>query len=240
MNRNLSLLFSSLMACASLAADVEVKDLSVNGGVAADGKARLTIEGTFGLPQSDAQKVIFSTAVRHGIKVARDKITHNLAVTLDVLQGDPKEIALTIGGEGEIKQVTGEALLDWGIRQGADGSRVLILRPKKGEKPVSRLEVAVVAERDLKEWKSPVPAFTLTPPQPGLFNGFVKVDSAPELDVRADAPVGLLPVELKFLPEPMRGEAKPDEAEPLAFQFHGNAYALPLQISVGDPESRRV
>ena len=110
MKRILALFLSPLLACAALAAEAEVKDLSINGAVAADGKAKLTIEGTFGSPQSDAQKLIFSTAVRHGIAIARDKITHNLAVTLDVLQGNPKEIVLTIGGEGEIKQFTGEAL----------------------------------------------------------------------------------------------------------------------------------
>ncbi len=65
----------------------------------------------------------------------------NIAVTLDILQGDPKELPLTISGEGEIKQVTGEALQDWSIRQEPDGGRTLILRPKKGEKPLTQLIV---------------------------------------------------------------------------------------------------
>jgi hypothetical protein len=240
MKRILSLIALPFLASVALAADAEVKDLSINGGVAADGKARLTIEGTFGSPQADAQKAIFSTSVRHSISVTREKITHTLALGFDVLQGDPKEITLTIGGEGEIKQVTGEALQDWGIRQAPDGSRVLVLRPKKGEKPNARLEVSVVAERELKVWKSPVPAFTLTPPQPGLFNGFVKLEAAPDLDARAEAPVGLSPMEEKFLPAAMRAEARPDAPEPLAFQFHGAPYSLALQISVGDPETRQV
>jgi hypothetical protein len=47
-------------------------------------------------------------------------------------------------------------------------------------------------------------------------------------------------VEVKYLPEAMRGELKPDEPEPLAFQFHGSAYTLPLKITVADPETRQV
>ena len=100
-----ALLFPALIS-AGLAADAEVKGLSIDGGVAADGKARLTIEGTFGSPQAAAQKVLFSTSVRHLITISREKITHQLALSLEVLQGDPKEFALTIGGEGEIKPPT--------------------------------------------------------------------------------------------------------------------------------------
>ena len=92
----------------------------------------------------------------------------------------------------------------------------------------------------MKSWKNPLPTLTLTPPQPALFNGFVKVESAPELDIQPDAPTGLLPVEAKYLPEALRGETKPDEPEPLAFQFHGSAYSLPLKITLADPETRQV
>src|SRR5689334_8729252 len=108
MKRILSLLLSSFLASAAFAADADVKGLSIDGGVSADGKAKLTIEGTFGSGQAAAQKVIFSTSIRHRVAVAREKITNNLVVTLDVLQGEPKEFTLKIGGEGEIKQVTGE------------------------------------------------------------------------------------------------------------------------------------
>ena len=227
-----------LAPCLAFAQTAEVKDLSINGGVA-DGKAKLTIEGTFGAPTSE-QKVIYSTSVRQWVKVSREKIRTQIEATLDILQGEPKEFALTIAGEGDIKEVTGEGLQDWGIRQEPGGPRTLILRPKKGDKPITQLFVSVVAERDMKSWKSPVGGFTLTPPQPGLFNGFVRVETTADLDVRADAPAGLLPMEVKFLPEPMRGELKPDEPEALAFQFHGSTYTLPLKISIGDPESRQV
>ena len=295
-----------LIASASAAdAEAEIKNPSINGA-ATDGKLRLTIEGLLNGSPGDREKLIFSTTLHQSIKAARDKITSQLAVTLDILQGEPKELVLTLSGEGQIKQVTGEALADWSIRQEADGTRRLILRPKKGEEPLTKLSVNIVVERALNSSKNPVTILTLTPPQPELFHGFVKVESAPELDIQADAPTGLLPVEVKYLPQmgvsdqpertgdlpyakpvpgkpgfayspydeskgyiDLRGfppgtevkdpysgksffvpgelpseikpdQTKPDEPEPLAFQFHGSAYTLPLKITIADPEMRQV
>ena len=39
------------------------------------------------------------------------------------------------------------------------------------------------------------------------------------------------------MPEALRGSPKPDESEPLAYQFHGSAYTLPLTITAADPEN---
>ena len=248
-------IFLSVLAAFTRAADTEteIKNPAISGGVA-DGKVRLTIEGDLSARAASKDKVIFATSVHHSIKVTRDKLTHQLAVTLDILQGEPKELPLTISGDGEIKQVTGEALQDWSIRREADGTRTLVLRPKKIGEPVpadpaakpagggrlTQLAVTVIAERELKTWANPLAVFSLTPPQPVLFNGFVRVESAPEFDVQADAPAGLLPVEAKFMPQAMRGEAKADAPEPLAFQFHGTPYSLPLKVTLADPESRQV
>jgi len=220
--------------------DVEIQNPSINGG-AADGKLRLVIEGLLTGSSADREKLIFSTTLEQSIKATRDKFTDQLALTIDILHGEPKELALTISGEGEIKEVTGESLQDWSIRQDAGGTRQLLLRPKKGDQPLTRLSVVIVAEHPLKISTKPLTLLTLTPPQPELFHGFVKVESVPEFDVQADAPTGLFPVEAKFLPEDLRGNvARPDEPEPLAFQFHGSAYTLPLKITTADPETRQV
>ena len=243
-----------LTAIASFAQnEAEIKNPAISGGVA-DGKLKVTIEGDLTGRAASKDKLIFATAVQHSIKVTRDKLTHSLAVTLDIMQGEPKELPLTITGEGKIKQVTGEGLQDWSVRREANGARTLILRLKKAAEPaladaavkpaehqrITQLAVTVIAERDMKSWKNPLASFSLTPPQPALFNGFVRVESTPEFDVQADAPAGLLPVEIKYMPQSMRGEVKADTSEPLAFQFHGSPYTLPLKITLADPESRQV
>ena len=198
--------FAGLLCSLSLfAAETEIKDPAISGGIA-DGKVRLTIEGQLSGQPGDKDKLIFSTSLQHWIKANHDKLRQHIEATFSILQGDAKELPLTISGEGDIKQITGDTLQDWSIRQEADGTRTLLLRPKKGDKPLAQLAVAIVVERELKGWKNPLPTFAITPPQPVLFSGFVKVETSADLDVQPDASTGLLPVDAKFLPEAMRGE----------------------------------
>jgi hypothetical protein len=235
-----SLLFCSGLAAARAASTTaEVKNISLNGGLE-DGKARLVIEANLNGQPGDQGRVIFSTALQHSIRITRDRLTNSIAATFDILAGEPKELVLTITGEGEIRQVTGAALEDWSIRLETNGVRTLVLRPRKADKPITQLIVAITAEREFKDWPAPLTPLTLTPAQPALFSGYIRVEATPDLDVQAGDVAGLIPIELKFLPEPMRGEAKPDEPVPLAFRFQGTAYTLPLKITPGDPEARRV
>src|SRR5207302_7493738 len=192
-----NLLLASLLILPSHAATTtaEVKNLSVNGGLE-DGKAKLVIEAVLnGLP-GDRDKVVFATALQHSIKVTRDKITDSINATLDVITGEPKEFALTISGEGEIRQVTGAALEDWSIRQETNGVRTLILRPRKTDKPITQLVVSITAEQELKNIEKALVPLTLTPAQPALFSGYIKVEAAPALDVQSGDIAGLIPIEL--------------------------------------------
>ncbi len=239
LQRLLAFILAPWLAASAFAAEVEIKDLAIGGGIA-DGKAKLTIEGTFGALPGERDKLIFATSFRHWIKANREALRHHIEATFDILQGEAKELSLTIGGEGDIKQITGDALLDWSIRQDPGGGRTLLLRTKKGDKPLTQFSIVVIVERDLKTWKNPLPAFTLTPPQSELTSGFVRLESVPEFDVQAEGSTGLTPIDVKYLPEAMHGEMKLDEPDPLGFQFHGNAYVLPLKIGVADPETRQV
>ncbi len=230
-----------LLAAGSRAAETtaEVKSLAVNGGWE-DGKGRLTIEANLKGLTEDKDRPIFATALQQNLRLSFDKLTCTFRVTFDILQGAPRELTLTLAGEGEIVKVTGEGLQDWSLRQETNGTRTLVLRPLKTDKPLSQLAVTIAAEREFKTWPNPLTAPTLTPPQPALFNGYVKVESIAEWNAQPEDVSGLAPIECKYLPEAMGREAKPDEAEPLAFRFHGAAYRLALRLSLADPESRRV
>jgi hypothetical protein len=235
----LLLALSWFVAPAFAADTAEIKNPSIEAG-ASDGKLRLVIEGLLNGDKGDRDKLLFSTSLQQSVQVQRDKWSSRWTAEFEILRGEPKELPLTISGEGEIKQVTGDTLQDWSVRRETDGTRTLVLRPKKGDQPLTKFTVLINAERAWKNGDRALAVLTLTPPQPALFTGFVKVTSAPDLDVQADAPAGLLPIETKFLPEKLRGETKPGDPEPLAFQFHGTAYALPLKVAAADPESRQV
>jgi hypothetical protein len=230
------LLFSTTLSTS--AAEAELKDLSINGGIE-DGKARLVIEAQLHGFSTDKDKFLFSTTLQHVWQISREKHTHTLTATLDVLQGEAKEFPLTITGAGEIKKVTGENLQDWSVRQEKD-VRTLVLRPRKTPKPLTQLTVVIVAERELRSWSNPVQPLALAPAQPVLFNGYLKVNVAPELSAQPTNTSGLVPIEPKFLPEALRDDDTSDEAESLAFRFHGSAYLAPMIITLADPEARRV
>src|SRR3989442_1441382 len=112
------------------AAEAELRDLSINGGVQ-DGKARLVIEAQLHGLTEDKNKLLFATALEHTIRIAPEQQTHTINATFDILQGDPKELTLSIVGDGEIKKVTGKGLQDWSVRQETNSTRSLVLRPRK-------------------------------------------------------------------------------------------------------------
>jgi hypothetical protein len=227
--------FSNIAA----AAQAELKDLSIDGGVQ-DGKARLVIEGHLTGIGRESEKVVYATALQHAIHISREKQTHTIAATFEILQGEPKELTLTISGDGEIKKVTGDALQDWSVREETNGTRSLVLRPRKGDKPLTQIrrdhsrgagdDLLVESDEDA----------CIRSATRGVVPRYVKIETASELDAQPVNPSGVVPIEPKFLPESLRGEAKTDDSEPLAFRFHGSAYSLPLNIVIADPEARRV
>src|SRR5258706_2816542 len=235
----LVLLIPALLVAPASGPEAELKDLSINGGIQ-DGKARLVIETQLHGLTEDKSKSLFATELQHTIRITRERQAHTMVATFDILQGEPKELSLTITGEGEIKKATGDNLQDWSVREETNGTRSLVLRPRKGDKPLTRFTVNILAEHELKAAFNPVRTLSLSPPQPALFHGYVKVESASELDTQPANLTGLVPIEPKFLPESLRANLKPDEPEPLAYRFHGSPYHLTLNILVSAPAARRV
>ncbi len=221
------------------AVPVEVKAATVNGQF--DGEqGHLTIQADLGGFGREPAKPIYGVLIEQAIHVSRERISQTVTLQADAVQGRLTEIVLALAGEGEVKEVTGEGLENWSLRQDAAGQRSLVLRLKRGEKPLTAFAGTISAVTELKALPaSPQPlTFTLDPPT--LANGLVRVDADPELDVQAGGPSGVFPLEPKFLPERLRPADLNALPEPLAFQFHGTAYALPLKVSLADPEARKV
>jgi hypothetical protein len=231
----LAFTFSTLAAPTT----AELKNLSVNGGID-EGKARITIEANInGLP-GDSSKMIFAASLTDLIKISRDKLTQSITATIDILQGTPTEIAFNLKGDSEIREVTGTQLQDWSVRQETNGVRTLVLRIRKTDKPLTQVVATITADRELGNAVKTILPLGLSSTQPAFMSGYVKVEFASEMDVQPQSHSGLVPLEPKFLPAPLRSEQNPDDAEPLAFRFQGSDYSLPLRIGVANPEQRRV
>lgn len=214
----------------------EIKNVSVTGGVE-EGKARLIIEGWLtGGPGAD-RKLIYSASLEQTLHVTRTLVTQSVTAKINILEGRPDELPLTIKGDGLIRQVTGEDLKDWSIRESTNSLRTLILRPQKTEK-LTELTVIIKAETEVKG--ASVQPLVFVPTEPALLNGHVKVDFPAELQVTVQDPAGVIPINPDLLPEPLKPQAKPDEPTPLAFRLQGMAYTLPIGITLADPEARGI
>ncbi len=234
-----ALLFSVSLFAAPAPVTAEVKSLSVNGGLE-DGKGKLIIEAQFQGLDAARAKPIFATALQHSIQVTLEKLTHSFLLQMDVLQGEPKEIALFLSGEGQIRSVTGERLQDWSLREESGGSRFLVLRPKPSETPLTNWLVTVTAETELKDLPQSITPLTISSPQAGLLQGFARVEAAPTIFVAIPNPAGAVPIEDKYLPDRLRKNPALADSEPLAFRLLGAGYALPMTLTPADPEARRV
>lgn len=204
------------------------------------GKARLVIEGWLGGEHRKPQPLVFATTIHDRTTLTRDKATQQIQLKLDILSGSPTELPLMMRGQPEIRSVTGEHLQDWSIRRETNGTQTLVLRVKKTEQQPAVYTVQVVAETAIDSSGTDLKLLTLSPPQPALAQGFIRLESSPELALVPKDVSALLPLPLQLLPESLRPELKVGAAVPLAYKIESGAYSLPLRVELADPEARQV
>jgi hypothetical protein len=239
--RALALLLSLLTLASAPAAEApvqaEVKNISLTGGLTEE-KARLVIEADLKGVSGDRATPIFSSAIQQTIHASLEKLVHTARLSLEVIQGQPKEFAFSLTGEGRVLNVTGDQLQDWSLREQPGGGRQLVLRPKKSDTPVTNFVFTVTGETELKNLPATLTPLAFASTLPALTHGYVVLDAEAGVNLDAPNPTGAVPVEPRYLPENLR--AKQPALELLAFRFQGSAYTVPLTISPADPEARRV
>ncbi len=226
-----------LSAAVARPAEAEVQKLSVNGELNEE-QARLVIQAQLKGLDKEREKALFATTLHHFVQAGRNQAVHQFSAQFDLVRGTPEELALVINGDGQIREVTGDGLQAWSIRQETNGLRKLVLRFAKTDKPAPQLRVKINAETEFKELPASLNLLTLAPEMPVLFAGYVRLDSPATLEVVATNLSGANPVEAKFLPKEMVATAAAAESQ--AFRFQGAPYSLPVRIEEADPESRQV
>jgi len=219
-------------------AQAEVKAVSVDGKLDGD-KGRLVIQADLVGLGGIRTPSVYGSTLHHRITVSRDKLSHAVAFKTDAIQGDLREIHWTLAGTGEVRSVTSTNLEDWAVRQGEGGTRILVLRLKKSEQPLTAVSGQITAETPLGDLPAKATPLAFHGQPPSLAGGFIRVDGPADLDVQAPNPSGLIPVEIQYLPESLR-EPTNNTAAPLAFRFQGEPYTLPLAVTTADPEARSV
>ncbi len=219
------------------ATPIEVRRATLNGQLEGD-KARLVIEADLSGLGAATRPAVYGANFEQHLEVRAGEIHQQVRVQVEALQGELRELVFALAGTGEVRQVTGEGLADWALRQTPAG-RQLVLRLQRGEAPVKKFAGAWSAVTPLPELPATVQPLTFATEPALLAGGFVRVDAPPGLTVEPGSLAGLVPIEPRFLPEGLR-PADTNAAPPLAFRFQGALGALPLQIALADPEARRV
>ena len=187
-------------------------------------------------PEDQDPPLIVATRLTDQIHVGPEAITQNALLDLRVIQGTLKELALRVSGQVTLMEVAGEGLVAWGTRQDTNAQRYLVLRTEAGDATRTNWSFHIQARMPLTNGMETLRPFILEPAEPSLFNGFIRVQSAPQWDVSATELNGLTPIEPEFFP----GHKSGGEPKPLAYRFSGSTYGLALHIREADPERRRI
>ncbi|RYD23460.1 MAG: hypothetical protein EOP88_04115 [Verrucomicrobiaceae bacterium] len=138
--------------------------------------------------------LFFSATATVTATIGLESTTTQQVLDFTIHQGKPETLTLALTGTGEIESLTGEALKDWSVRIGTDGTRFLDIRPAfDPEQPPATVSVTVKTRA--KAGKEPA---ALLLPAPAAATGFaLKVDLSGESGAalritRAD---GLVPLD---------------------------------------------
>ncbi len=218
---------------------LEVQRATVNGQFDGE-KARLTLEADLAGRDVARRPALYSTRFEQHLVVSREEIRQHVQVQVEVLQGTLREVVLALAGEGEVREVHGEGLADWAVRQ-TPGGRQLVLRPTPVDPPLKRFVARVVAVTPVPDLPATVQPLTFAAEPAALGGGYLRVDVPPELAVESAEPLaGLLPLEPRLLPEGLRPADPAATPAPLAFSFQGARGELRLKLAPADPEARQV
>lgn len=205
-----------------------------------EGKARILIEANLGKTRPHSERVLFVTQIRHWLRIDSEKQKHVVQIMCDVLEGETKEFVLPLRGQARITSVNGDRLQDWSVREGVQGARSLVLRSRSEETPTRSFQVQIEAD-STNPVGNPVPiSLAFESAFPGLFGGFLKIQSAPAIHVQTSATEGLVPIESTFLPVTWKTGSEGSNEEVLAFRLEGNRYSLTISAIPSDPEARSV
>lgn len=158
------------------------------------------------------------------------------------LQGDLRFLELELQGQGDVKEVTVEGMLDWAVRRNAEGSQQLVIHMGKLESPRNSIQGTIRvdysnAERSvLAHWKP----LRLVSDQSDLSGGYLSITHHDQLLVNADKAQGLTPVSSENLPPWLLSRLNQSNGEGLHYRFFQGDYELELATASADPDQRKI
>ncbi|MEM6469834.1 MAG: hypothetical protein AAF802_09805, partial [Planctomycetota bacterium] len=137
------------------------------------------------------EPALFYTAnAKARVKVSEERIEQDIRLSIEVVQGKPETLSFGINGDGEVKDVSGEGLLSWSIRQ-TDLGRFLDLHVKEDSE---RLSPIIKIDQDDFQLPVRLELTHLTPGDTIGFNSVVEMQYTPSVDASVTDLAGFVPL----------------------------------------------
>lgn len=233
----------TLATALALFAATPVESLTFNGQVDTNQASfvltgRLKGQG----PEELEPKLIYSLTANAGVRLEKDVIAQQCLLTAKIHQGRLKELAVALRGDGEVTNVTGAALKDWGVRFDAQGRKYLVIRPvdpPTNTPPPKEFAVTVLARHPYKQLPVDFTPLCYTPESAAFFDGTLEIKPHDAVELALTNVVGLLLVrEERALTTTQEISLTPNQ--PFTFRFSGGEYGLLVQVRERDAEGRKV
>ncbi len=232
-------LLHTLIACGLLALGATTQKISAAAAakptpaVTNTTAAQIIFHGTFPQtkPEEKEEKLIYSAKLSATIEVQAKQYvqTHNIKV--QVLQGELKELQLTVTGTGNLTNVTGTGVAEWGIKRNAKGERVLVVVADEKQKKLKAWNLKVSSQFEFGDYTAKFSPLVLAPRDAALYDGQLDIKSVPEVQMV------IYQVKALDLMEKATGKATEDHYQ---YRFSSEPYSLNLSVRDADPERRVV
>jgi hypothetical protein len=158
------------------------------------------------------------------------------------IQGDLHTLELELLGQGDVKEVGVEGMLEWAVSLEVEGRQSLVIRMKETKTPRTslqgtiRVEYANSERSILSDWQ-PV---RFVSDQSGLSGGYLSVTHDDQLSVSTDQTQGLTSVVAESLPPWLLSRLNQKSEEGLHYRFFQGDYDLQLETALADPDRRKI
>jgi hypothetical protein len=184
-------------------------------------------------PADAEPRLIYAVHARNLVEIAPKQMTETWEVRARVIQGKLRELGFALRGDGEVTQVAGEALVDWGIRVGPTGKTLILRVVDPGTNaPITNAVFSVQVKKTIEKLPVTVTPLHLTTDVALFQEGTIEVKPADLLELSVTNVSGLTPVSL--------GEQAGKEPRRMQFHYSSEPSTLSLNIQERDPEARRV
>jgi hypothetical protein len=218
-----------------------VENLTFNGQMDSN-QVNFILQGKLmGATAGDPDARLIYTLRSHAqIQIEPKTVTQTCDLKARVYQGKLTEVILVVRGDGEVAQVTGPDLKDWGVRHGVKDERFLVIRPRDpgtNTPPLTNFTASIRTRQTIEQLPLALAPLHFVPDNAAFYDGILELKTHESLDISLTNLTGLSAIH----PEPDSPGGLASALEPPVRLYYANAdYALAVEVREKEADARKV